>query len=613
MSRIAVSSFLGVAPKIASHLLDNSQAQIARNAKLWSQGLRPVGGLAAGEALSKTGTIQTIHRYNANGTWLCWTQAVNAVPGPTNNDTIEKLYFTGTDKPRVTTNALWDDGAPGTSIPPASWILGIPNPTVAPTIAAGAAGAITATVHYVYTFVRKYSDGWVEESGPSPISAALTVAAKKVDVSAMAITPMAAAADYGVTHVWIYRTEGGNYFFVAEVAIASIGATYSDNIATASLGDAIDTTTDLPWPDGLIGLVGLANGCIAGAKDNMVYISEPKKPHAYRELNLYAMNAAVVGLGVIGNTIVAITTAKPEIGRGVDPSAYSFKKQPGLFPCGSVRSIASSDLGVLWSTPRGMAICDGVTCDIATSNFISKDEWGHDFYPTTIHGVVHDGRYFGWFKTGTDVNGNYVGGGFVLDRTEKAFLTTLGEYAYAAHTVPGTDELYVVKKEPSAALANYVYRFEGDPSHPFVYDWKSKVYITPGLENLGFAQVIAEYGEGLNAAEIAALQAEIAAAVAFNAALTALDGAVDDLAINEGAMGGDTLLLAVPNASYVTGLVTFMYWADGVLKYTKNVTDSIPFPLPSGFEAQLHEFQVSGAVQVRQVKLAGTMEEIGGA
>lgn len=607
MSRINVNRFLGIAPKIAAHLLSNDQAQLARNTRPWSGALRPLLGLATGTALAKTtGTIQTLHRY-AVGNWLAWTEDVNAVLAPIANDTLEKLYFTGTDKPRVTTNVLWDDGAPGTSVPPASWILGIPAPVGPPVATIGAAGNITgANLTWVYTFVRKYSDGWVEESAPSPISNAVSPAAQQVSVT----LPNGAivTADYGITHKRLYRLNGANFFFVAEVVIGT--SPQIDNVATIGLGDAILTTRDLPAPDGLKGMIALANNCLAGYKDNSVYLSEPKRPHAYPLLNQYAVAFPIVGLASIGNTIVVITTGQPEIGRGVDPAAYSFRKMAGKFPCTSKRSIASSDIGVLWSTPRGMAICDGVTVSMATAEFMTKDEWA-DFKPTTIHGLVHQGRYYGWFETGVDVDGTKIGGGFILDRTEPAFLVKMLDYVYAAHATHDGDDLFVVKREPAFSLNNYVYAWEGDPTAPFAYEWKSKEYITPGAENLGFAQVIAKYGQGLTAAQIAALQAEIAAVAAFNAALTELDGAINDLAFDEDEINGDTVLLEAPSSTYVPGVVSFSYWGDGVLLFEGSCESNVPFPLPSGFLAEVHEFQIAGAVEVHQVTLAGSLEEIG--
>jgi len=99
--------FLGIAPKISAHLLREEQAQIAQDVNLWSQSLRPLVKPLIGPRLTKEGPIQTLHRYRDDSVWLCWLQDVNATQGPINDDPIQRLYFTGTDKPRVTTNYLY--------------------------------------------------------------------------------------------------------------------------------------------------------------------------------------------------------------------------------------------------------------------------------------------------------------------------------------------------------------------------------------------------------------------------------------------------------------------------------------------------------------------------
>lgn len=611
MPKIQVGRFLGIAPKIASHLLQPTQAQTARNCKLWSESLRPIDGLANLEVLSKTGTIQTLQLYNGGEDWLCWTQDVNAALGPIANDTLEKLYYTGTDYPRITTNDIWDVGTPGTSVPPSSYILGIPAP-VGPPVASddGAGNIVSSSATWVYTFVRKYSDGTIEESAPSPVSNALSLSSRDavVTMPSGAITH----ANYGINYKRLYRDEGSGYFYVTEVALAT--ASYNDNTATASLGDEIETTDDLPPPDGLLGLIALPNGCVAGFKDNVVYISRPYRPHSFPLLNQYTVHLPIVGIGNVGTSIVVCTTGRPEIGRGVDPGAYVFKRHPGKYPCISKRSIASSDLGVVWACPSGLAISDGSTVTLATRSFLTRKEWAADFAPTTLHGTVHDGRYYAWFTTGTDSDGVLTGGGIILDMNEKAFLVTLGDYAYAAHATDGSgsaaDDLWVAKKNSAAANANYVYQFDADASSPTSYVWKSKLFIEPGLDNYSVAQVLANYDSELTAAEISALNAAIVAVQTFNAALTETDGRIDGFAINDGPMGGDNNTLELPALAPDTRSITFKYYSNQQLRLTKILISSDPFPLPSGRTDDLHEFELTGTADVLDVTLATSFEEL---
>jgi hypothetical protein len=558
-----------------------------------------------GAILTKaSGVVQTLYWFKGD-TWLHWLEDVNVVRGPIANDTLEKTYFTGTDKPRVTTNTLWNAGTPGTSVPPASYILGIPAPVGPPVASDNGAGNVTVTAAtWVYTFVRKWSDGTVDEGAPSPISNALTLVSRQATVTTPtgAITP----GDYGITHKRLYRAETGSYKFVIEVAVASTSA--ADNVATPNLGSAITTTLYLPPPDSMVGLIALPNGLTAGFSGNVVYISEPYRPHTYPLLNQYTVNFPIVALGNVGTQIVVATSANPFVGSGVDPAAYTFSRYPGRYPCVSKRSMASGEIGVVWATPNGLALSDGSQVQLITKAFITRDEWSRDFAPTTLHGLFHEGHYWGWFKTGVDPSGNFVGGGIVFDPGERAFLTTQGTYAYAAFAVPETDILFYVQRDPT--LANRTFQHDADKTSPLQYDWRSKIFLSRAIESFAFGKVIADFSSGLSAAEVASLNAQIAAVQAFNATQTLTNGPINAAALNVTTINGDTTLLTAPSFSgLIIGAVTFKYWLDGALFYSTTVVDQTPFPLPAGVLGEEHEIELGGAIPVSEAAIATSVEE----
>jgi hypothetical protein len=608
--RINVNQFLGVAPKIGDTLLKPAQATKAQNAKLWSHKLRPFGGLGLAAALAKTtGDIQKIYYFN--GAWLAWTQDVDVVRGAIANDLLEKTYFTGTDKPRVTTNDIALAGLVGTFRPPDSYILGIPAPSAAPAAVDLGAGLINATSSWYMTFVRKYSDGTVEESAPSAPSNILVSANRQVTVTLPSGT-MASPGDYGITHKRLYRKDGTSALFVTEQPFAT--ASFIDNTSTALLGNALTTTSYLPPPDSMKGLIALPNGCTAGFSGNVVYISEPYAPHAYPLLNQYTVNYPIVAIGNVGTAIVVGTTAFPFIGRGIDPAQYVFKPSPSRLPCASKRSMVSTEAGAFYATTSGIADFDGAAVTLVTREFLGRDEWLAGFAPSTIHATYYDGRYMGWFSTGVDTNGTKVGGGFILDKGEAAFLVTLDDYVYASHPIPASDELWCAKRNYAAGNLNYVFKFEGDPATPQLYDWKSKTFVSAGRENFACAQVIADFGAGLTVAQIQAIQTAIAAAIAANNALADTSGPINGnsagFEIDGGAMGGDNETTLAPSFSTVSGVVTFIYYADAVKRLQQSIYSSEPFPLPSGFTAERHQFELIGAVDVTQVTLATSFEEL---
>jgi len=415
--------------------------------------------------------------------------------------------------------------------------------------------------------------------------------------------------DYGITHKRLYRSQGGAYFLVSEVTAATTSVT--DNTATENLGAELTTTFFLPPPDDMIGIVELPNGVMAGFKGNVVYLSDPYKPWAYPALNQYAVSWGIVAIGAVGSTLLVATSGYPYIGRGPDPAAYVFQPDKGAYyPCISKRSLAAGPNAVYWATPEGIAAGNASGVTLASRAFVTRSEW-QVFRPEVMHAIVWEDRYYGWFNepVGTDQYGNKTGGAVIFDPGERAFMSTLGSFNQAVAIKPGTGELWASRKGTN--LLNQVFAWDADPSNPNAYEWKSKKFISPGLENFAFAQIIGEYGEGLTSEEVADLQAQIAAIQAYNASFAATDGDMNDHPMNHVALNGDSVLLTAPNPDYISGAITFRYWGDGILRLNRTVESNEPFPMPSGFRAEKHEFAISGELEVQQVTIATSKEELG--
>ena len=56
--------------------------------------------------------------------------------------------------------------------------------------------------------------------------------------------------------------------------------------------------------------------------------------------------------------------------------------------------------------------------------------------------------------------------------------------------------------------------------------------------------------------------------------------------------------------------VTFKLWGDGVLRYTKTVTDAEPFRLPGGYLAQEYQAEVKGAGPIQLVVVGGDVSDL---
>ena len=79
-----------------------------------------------------------------------------------------------------------------------------------------------------------------------------------------------------------------------------------------------------------------------------------------------------------------------------------------------------------------------------TRDYFKRDEWA-EYFPASMHGIVHDNKYFGFYQSGTNE------GGIVVD-LETGEIDTLDFYTFAAFVDPQTDTLYFLR---STAMSAY--------------------------------------------------------------------------------------------------------------------------------------------------------------
>lgn len=99
MTSLSVIGFKGEIPRLAAHLLPNSNAQSAINCNLRSGDLVPLLGPTVIQNFSG-GPYKTIYWLN-NQIWLKWTTVVDVALSPILGDVTNRYYFTGTDVPRI--------------------------------------------------------------------------------------------------------------------------------------------------------------------------------------------------------------------------------------------------------------------------------------------------------------------------------------------------------------------------------------------------------------------------------------------------------------------------------------------------------------------------------
>ena len=485
MAVITVNQFSGVSPMTPPRYLSNNTAQTALNCPVWMGSLQPIRGISAitPSPLTKTGDLTSIYRFDQAETdekknWFHWTTDVDVVQGFIAGDVTERTYYTGDGNPKVTNNALALTGA-GTDYPIASYDIGVPKPTVAPTTAkTGTASPNTTAETRVYTFT--YVNSWDEESTPY---AATDMAPSTEDVypgeSVVVTMPTSSLSNVNVTKKRIYRSATGttntSYFFVAEVPLAT--ATYTDSLDGDELNEVLPSLTWVQPPTTLKGLVGMANGVMVGFSGNDVYFSEPFRPFAWPVQYMQTVGWPVVGLGIIDTTVVVLTKGRPYFIQGSHPDSMVMIEADINQACISKRSIVSMGGHVFYASPDGLVGLAPGGSSVVTQSMFDKYTW-QALSPEDMLGCMFENKYVGFFDATT---GN---GGFVYDMAAKTW-NFHSIYAVGAFNDLKNDALYVIKESDTEL-------WKWDTGTALSYTWKSKKFTFPEPKSFSCYRVQAE-------------------------------------------------------------------------------------------------------------------------
>lgn len=475
---ISLSNFAGVAPMMAPHMLQPNQAQVASNTRLWNGGIDALHTPSAVTTVNIPGAKRTIYKfdktsYNDANYWFTFTEDVSVCKGQIAGDTTERTYYTQNGVAKVTDSTLALSGAQN-NYPVNSYALGVPAPSVAPTLAAdGVASGVLETRAYVYTNVTS----WGEESAPSP-AATVDVYPQQAAVLTSLQGPPSGA--YNVTSKRLYRTSTGasgtNYYFVAEIPAAN--DTYRDTVLSENLGEALSSLSWLPPPAGLEGLTALPNGLMAGFVGYDVYLCEPFRPYAWPTEYSQSVDSPIVGIAAMQQNALILTKGSPYLMNVVDPASSTLQRLDINQACVSRRSIAPFGNGVLYASPDGLVYVGTDGSNVVTQNWFTRSDW-QSLNPTLMHGAQYDGRYYGFYYVDA---GNK--GGFIFDpNTHNGTFTFHDFYADACYVDLVQDALFL-------SVDATIYKWDADTSK-CTYTWRSKVFPTPKPSNFSAAQVIA--------------------------------------------------------------------------------------------------------------------------
>jgi hypothetical protein len=656
MTAWVLKNFIGEQPRVSPNLLPPNAAQGASDVRLDDGALTPYRKQVLVSSFSDyPGDYQTIFEWD--GTWYGWPSVVNAAQGPVATD---RLYITGL--PVTATVATSAETTSGDTLTfdavPAGVVAGLSitdstNPDaiqdgaivvsttsttvvssldVAATVASGdtikfggapqmivdgttyglavpfPAGALTATVTgsgsgtvitrtYVYTYVTAFG----EESEPCPASNLIDMQPGQTVTLTEFVAP---PSGRNITTINIYRTQTGDsgtdLYYIDQMAAST--STYADTIPDDQFAEVLPSRDYNAPPDGLAGLVAMPNGMMAAfdsANPKNLYFCEPFLPHAWPEEYVLTTDFDIVGLGALGTSLVILTKGNPYLAQGTDPSSMQMIKILVNLPCVNPRSIVDLGQYIAYASHEGLVLADSLgNANVATQRLYNRTEW-QAYAPTTLCAGQVSGRYFASYNT-TDVNGVPLIGTLIFDVAEGVPFVIESDIAAVAfyYDISG-GALYFLTSNGG------IYQFDAPAGVPLSYSWHSKLMILSKPEN--FSCIVIDSEEGLNADEIAAINAARAAAIAANAALLPfpLGGELAGAPLNQYAVNGDNLEALPPLAKTVSVSVI----ADGNVVATVNTIGTTE-RLPSGFMSRKWEVEINGSQRVQQVALATSVAEL---
>jgi hypothetical protein len=325
---------------------------------------------------------------------------------------------------------------------------------------------VVETRAYIYTMVNVI----LEESVPSGANAVSLTYLDYVEVT---------TADPSFTGyipkstVNIYRTFGTNptYFKITTTSLGG-GVFKDETYKSSDIGVALPSLDwDLP-ESGMTGLVSMPNGFFAAYKNNMLYFSEPFRPHAWPYGMSFPNN--ITGICTDAQSLVVTTNTGGYMVLGSLPSNMSQQKLPLPQAGIAQRLMVNLEGAVAYASSDGIVLVQGSQSTMTLSQkFYSREDWRSTF------ATIADDARFGYTDGYLVMVSSQEAKGIIIRLDEAAgTLTQFNETFDSMFYLPITDTLYYSK---GAA----VYRLRDGSASYYTLDWWSKEFTLPNFTNFG--------------------------------------------------------------------------------------------------------------------------------
>ena len=350
-------------------------------------------------------------------------------------------------------------------------------------ITRGASGIATQLL-VAYTYVNS----WGHEGPESLVSTSTNYYfGQSLTVANMQTGPVAAGYDVTLKRIYVAQADATGRAvlrFWKEVAL-NVEST-SDVLDFTLLGSAIQDPRPTAPPSGLIGLKAHPNGFLMAIRpsDRRLYRSEVFKPYAWPFEYSDPLDAVPVAIEVMGQSVVIGTKGPTYMATGNDPLRLIPARLEGQQPCVSKRSMRLTNYGVVYASPNGLvAVTPGGRMDLVTRDLFTQDQW-QAFNPASMVGVVHDERYFCFWRVNDSNRGllifDFSGEGLGVIQSD--------QWASAAYDDPRRDALFLCQP-PSYNLT----KWDGNSGSFLTMRWRSKTFTLERPQNLGAAKLIGDF------------------------------------------------------------------------------------------------------------------------
>ena len=569
--------------------------------------------------------------------WLSWLAQVHAVRGPNAIDSSERTYFTGFGTPKWTNTTL---ALAGASYPNAYRELGVPPPTTIPMLTSAAPAAIVATalvIDQLYEIVTLGNTDWISAGAENEIVTAGnfitgtsytikslgSTAFNLIGAATNTVGTVFTASSYGSGTGTATKNSLIGATFVATNAGNGTGTVKAISITTETRIYVYTTVTDI----GEESAPSLPSNPITLKQNEIVTLTNLTTPNGTYQIDRYRIYRTQTGstttefyfLKEIAFNLSTTTDTNTTLGDVLSTTKWLMPPTNlthltgmwnGMMAGISGRSVRFCEAYVPYAWPIAYEVLASNTTPVALGTFgqtlvvltngapimvsggtpDSMDEQPTTFLQSCVSSssVVSMGHGVAWASPDGLA---YIGQGGARLLTEGLLLkedwqalnpsSIIGcmferrYFGFYTVNVAGVNvkKGFVIEVDK----ADGIYFFDFGVDAVYVDDLQDILFVLDGIYIKKW-----DFGTALNVTFKSKLFRSPKPTGGFGAAEVTAD--------------------AYP--------VTFKLYADGVLKHTQTVTSSVPFRLPSGYNAQTSQIEISGNTAIQGVAIAHSILEL---